>query len=476
MEFVNAGKIYIGSFYHPPKSGSEPFDHLFDSLAKIMNKNNGSHTNILLCGDFNLPDINWDLGVTKVGSPRKKLHDGFLDFLTETGLTQLNRLITRPRSQNVLDLVCTTNPNIVNNIRVASGISDHDILIFEINLAPKRQNKCPHKVFNFKKADTENLKNILEQNSTEFFQSKPDTRTVNENWNMFKTFLLEAMEKSVPHHMSKGKPSHPWINHHIIKHMRKRDKLYSAARKSKSERLWSSYKKQRNHVTKLLCESYHHYMEEILGPSLDTSPKTFWSFIRSLRREAVGIPTLVVDGESFTSDKSKAEALNQQFSSVFTHEDLTSVPDKGPSPFSSIDDLDIELAGVIKQLAQLNTSKAGGPDSIPARLLHDYATEIGPMLHYIFRQSYATGQLPDDWRKAHVTGIYKKGTKSNPANYRPISLTCISCKIMEHIVLSHMSKHLSANDIIVDNQHGFREKKILRDANLSRQFMTGQNA
>ncbi|XP_072046887.1 uncharacterized protein [Amphiura filiformis] len=146
-------------------------------------------------------------------------------------------------------------------------------------------------------------------------------------------------------------------------------------------------------------------MEEILGPSLDTSPKTFWSFIRSLRREAVGIPTLVVDGESFTSDKSKAEALNRQFSSVFTHDDLTSVPDKGPSPFSSIDDLDIELAGVIKQLAQLNTSKAGGPDSIPARLLHDYATEIGPMLHYIFRQSYATGQLPDDWRKAHVTGI-----------------------------------------------------------------------
>jgi hypothetical protein len=232
-----------------------------------------------------------------------------------------------------------------------------------------------------------------------------------------------------------------------------------AARKSNSCRLLSYYKKQRNHVTKILRESYHHYMEEILGPSLDTSPKTFWSFIRSQRREAVGIPPLLVNGETFATDTSKAEALNRQFSSVFTNEDLASKPDKGTSPFSSIEDLKIGLHGVIEQLAKLNTSKAGGPDSIPARLLHDYATEIGPMLHYIFQQSYVTGQLPDDWRKANVTGIYKKGTKSNPENYRPVSLTCISCKIMEHIVLSHMSKHLAANNIIVENQHGFRQKR-----------------
>ena len=200
-------------------------------------------------------------------------------------------------------------------------------------------------------------------------------------------------------------------------------------------------------------------MEEVLGPSLETSPKRFWSFIRSQRKEAVGIPTLVSDGEMCVSDLSKAEALNKQFSSVFTDENLTTLPDKGHSAFSSIQDLDIELEGVVKQLTQININKAGGPDGIPARLLHDYAYELAPMLHFIFRQSYATGTLPDDWRKAFVTGIYKKGLKSSPENYRPVSLTCISCKLMEHIVLSHMSKHLSNHNIIVENQHGFREKR-----------------
>ena len=56
-----------------------------------------------------------------------------------------------------------------------------------------------------------------------------------------------------------------------------------------------------------------------------------------------------------------------------------------------------------------------------------------------------------------VTPIYKKGDKSLPKNYRPISLTCISCKVMEHIVLSSMSRHFSNNDIITPLQHGFRK-------------------
>ena len=81
------------------------------------------------------------------------------------------------------------------------------------------------------------------------------------------------------------------------------------------------------------------------------------------------------------------------------------------------------------------------------------------MLHFICQQSYSTGTLPANWRRAYVTGIYKKGTKSLLENYRPVSLTCISCKLMEHIVLSYVSKHLATYNIIVENQHRFQEKR-----------------
>ena len=134
------------------------------------------------------------------------------------------------------------------------------------------------------------------------------------------------------------------------------------------------------------------------------------------------------------------------------------LPDLSNTHYQSIEDLVITQEGVIKQLQQLNVNKASGPDEIPVRILKDYADDLAPILNHIFTQSYKNGILPRDWLSARVVGIYKKGQKSDPANYRPVSLTCICCKIMEHIVLGHIAKHLAANDIVIDNQHGFRER------------------
>jgi ribonuclease P/MRP protein subunit RPP40 len=60
---------------------------------------------------------------------------------------------------------------------------------------------------------------------------------------------------------------------------------------------------------------------------------------------------------------------------------------------------------------------------------------------------------------ANVAPVYKKGARSDPANYRPISLTCILCKTLEHIVSSSITKHFTKNDMFYELQHGFREKR-----------------
>ena len=85
------------------------------------------------------------------------------------------------------------------------------------------------------------------------------------------------------------------------------------------------------------------------------------------------------------------------------------------------------------------------------------AHEIAPALSFLFQQSYNTGEVPLDWKRALVAPIHKAGDKCCPGNYRPISLTCICSKVMEHIMLSHISKHLAANNILIDEQHGFRQ-------------------
>ena len=82
--------------------------------------------------------------------------------------------------------------------------------------------------------------------------------------------------------------------------------------------------------------------------------------------------------------------------------------------------------------------------------------DIHIIITQIFQQSYNTGKLPNDWLQALVTPIHKKSHKSDPANYRPISLTCILCKVMEHIILSNMWKHLHKHSIILHFQLGFQ--------------------
>ena len=80
---------------------------------------------------------------------------------------------------------------------------------------------------------------------------------------------------------------------------------------------------------------------------------------------------------------------------------------------------------------------------------------------YVHLRSFSfiyTGAVPSDWTKALVTAIHKKDSKSNPANYRPVSITSLCCKVMEHILLSHIAKHLAANNMLIDQQHGFRQR------------------
>ena len=119
-------------------------------------------------------------------------------------------------------------------------------------------------------------------------------------------------------------------------------------------------------------------------------------------------------------------------------------------------DIQFTVLGIEKLLRNLNPSKASGPDLVPARILKLASQEITPILCTIYQQSFNTGEVPQDWQKANVTAFFKKGDKTNPANYRPVSLTCIACKSMEHIVFSQIMNHLDNHKILAEFQHGFR--------------------
>ena len=93
-------------------------------------------------------------------------------------------------------------------------------------------------------------------------------------------------------------------------------------------------------------QSCKEYLKD-LGSSLKTDPKKFWGYVKAQRRETLGISILKEGNKLCSTDREKAEALNRNFSSVFTRNDGSSTPDKGPSRHPSIDDLTIYFHEVI---------------------------------------------------------------------------------------------------------------------------------
>ena len=122
-------------------------------------------------------------------------------------------------------------------------------------------------------------------------------------------------------------------------------------------------------------------------------------------------------------------------------------------------DISIHVNGVENLLKNINPHKAKGPDEIHGRVLKECRTNIAPILAIIFEKSLTSGSIPSDWKHANVCPVYKKGDKHEPKNYRPISLTCICCKLCEHIIASSLMQHLENSNILYDFQHGFRSSR-----------------
>ena len=183
-----------------------------------------------------------------------------------------------------------------------------------------------------------------------------------------------------------------------------------------------------------------------IAPSPDGSTsagiKRTWSYIKLLHSESMGIPALFWNNRVRANHESKAEALRDQYESVFMCEDLINIPVLPESPCRDIQDITFCA----------RESKACGPDQIPTRVLKESTSELAPIFASLFQQSFNDGALPSAWKDANITAIFKKGHSADPKNYRPVSLTSLIAKTMEHIICKQICSHLSENSAISQHQ------------------------
>ena len=300
-----------------------------------------------------------------------------------------------------------------------------------------------------------NLKSDMAAFQKTFLGNDPASSSVQDNWDTFKTTINNLTDKHIPSKTSRASHSSPWITQEVRRMSKKKQRLYNKARVTNDPRDWKSFKEYQKAIQKKQRQNYWKFQDSMFKDD-DKSNKTFWKFIKSKKQDSSNISSLKDGSKIIFSSKGKATSFNEQFRSVFTSENTTTMPDMGPSMYPTADHINVTCDGVLKLLKDLKINKATGPDAISARILKDLADEVAPVLTFIFQQSLDTGDVPSDWRQANISPIYKKGDRSVPSNYRPVSITSICCKVIEHIICSHVLDLYDNHNILVDAQHGFR--------------------
>ena len=442
--------IYVGSFYMPHRN-IDDIKQLELSLNKMTNSNTPRH--ILLAGDFNCPDIDWDSLSVRPGAQDREIQQALLDLSIEQGLTQIHEQPTR--QDNILDLVFTNNPSLVKSSNSIPGISDHSMVVTDSYSKPYYNKQKPRKVFLYAKANWDKIKDeMLKMSATLLDKFNEGNSQVQELWEYFKNSVNSVMEENIPSKTFRNNNSLPWFDKKLKRLVRRKTRLYNQAKKTHQ---WSDYRKFQKHCKREFKQAEVDYVNRIIQDGLDNNnTKPFWKYIKSKRQDNIGTPPLKKNGTLVNDGVGKSEIFVDQFKSVFTKITKRDLPTMSAKCKTNISPLHINSNGVEKLLSSINVKKSTGPDSIPNIILKDCAKQIAPGLSAIFQCSIDSGELPDDWVNANISPIYKKGDVHLPENYRPVSLTSVSCKILEHIICKHLLNHLEKHKILTKLNHGFR--------------------
>ena len=360
-----------------------------------------------------------------------------------------------------LDLVFSKEENEINNIRYEApvGLSKHAILIFNLYVEDVEKLSGGVPRYNFHKGDYVKFNELLSGvNWEQEFRNK----STQERWDIFLDYYWKFVKLCVPKFIPRDKFIAPkWMNRKVRNLIAQKRAAWGRYRDRKLPARRTAYNYIRNRVTLEIRKAKRNYERGVALDAKENS-KHFWSYVRSKLRIKEQISYIKrEDGTLTTTDEETANVFNNAFSNVFVREDPEiPLPDLERNFEGEIlSSVNLTRGKVLKHLNKLKTDKACGPDGVSPKVLRSCADIISFPMFSIFMSSLISGEVPQVWRSADIPPIFKKGSKANPLNYRPVSLTSVVVKVLESIVREEIVKHLDINLIITPKQHGFRNKK-----------------
>jgi len=448
----NQELIVIGA-YRPPSRDITYQQNLCKCICDTVASRPNSF--IFCAGDFNVPDVQWTSHTIVSHRYPVDINQLILKMVDDCYFTQL--VDSPTRNENILDIIFTNRPSLINYCNVISGISDHEAVLTSFMAQAVYHKEGDRKRYLWNKANFQEMNIELSRFTAWFCDHFNIDTPVECLWSHIKSALLSLLDKYVPSKVVKNSNKQPWVNHHIKQLSRRKKKCYKIAKANNSSSEWLRYKSLKREIQRECRKARNSYMaRSLFDPFKSGRKKNFFRYIKSLRKDSCGISMLQSDGITYSNNVDKAEILNKHFASVFTQDDNSPAPDLGSSPYPDLQSFGTSVEEVYNLLTQVDPFKATGPDDIPPKLLKEMAFELSPSLTVLFNSSLKQGKIPHDWKIASVTPIHKKGNRSNPTNYRPISLTSVCCKTLERIIHSNIMEHLNRFNVLSKCQYGFR--------------------
>ena len=448
VQVVSRRPMIVGAVYRPPSAVvSVSLNDLTHQLTQVLAKNKPT---FLLGGtNFDLLDLN------KPGVAAYSM------MLQDLNLTQMVDSPTHPgATPSLLDHVITNNPELVMQVQVkACDVSDHDLVIVQVKGTRIRKRPAEITVRVTKNLCPDALKlDMLMDDWTPVYEANGPDEKIDK--------FLDVYNRNIDKHMPLKRirvrhPPCPWLvnNNDLRQKMKERDRARRLSNRYPNANTRNQYRRCRNAVKRAqysACSSY-------FRTTYSSNRQATWVKIKRYFMAGKKTKDEVESPEGLSQ---WADKLNNYFASVGSSvsESLSATASSSerlsPRPprvcANSFRVSPATLPEMSAALRRMGTSRACGVDGVTVQMLRMTFPVIGPHLLNVLNCSLTTGEVPKKWKIAVIQPVYKSGDRSEPGNYRPISILSVIGKLCERLVCTQLEKYLRDNCILYSQQYGFR--------------------
>lgn len=446
----------IGVVYKQPAANVKKFLEIYTN--HIMKRKR-----IIMFGDLNLNLLSKEKSIKEYKTVLKENGLRILNKIDKTHCTRMTKT-----TKTIIDHVCTTLKD--NNFHMAlveSAMSDHKQIYFEVNrITPERPKKVTYEAINY-----ENLYKTIKEHtlSSSLLYAQND-------FTVLEKYLLDAIAKNKTIKTKiLNRPRQDWINNKLITSINKRNILWHKLKHSSPEdkEIEDEFLQQKNLVYKEIQSTKNQYYYKAFKDCEKSSLK-MWQLINNLASNKTKQNSTLVKLETpagqINDAKEICECFNLFFSNIgaqlaskiqksYHNNQALQVPVSRIESGANLTHFEpTNIAEVLKIIENLDVNTSAGIDGMTTKMIKCIKDQIAENLTLCINRCLTEGNFPQSLKVAKVSPIHKSGSKSDPGNYRPISVLPILSKVFEKIIHNRLSAFLKSKKFLYEKQYGFRPK------------------